>query len=74
VTVRSPGIRLATAADAPPMGSTTWSTLSGKPETFPPSPHTHPMDDVQQLDVALGQKLDAGDPGDLTLLFDNALA
>jgi len=33
-----------------------WSTLSGKPSTFPPSAHQHPISDVQTLQTTLDGK------------------
>jgi hypothetical protein len=54
-------------------GPTTWGQVQGKPAAYPPSPHRHSLEDVQGLDQALSTKADASDPGDLTLLFENAL-
>lgn len=31
----------------------TWDTLSGKPSTFPPSAHTHPISEVDNLQITL---------------------
>jgi len=36
-----------------------WSTLSGKPSTFPPSAHQHPISDVQTLQATLDGKASA---------------
>ena len=45
--------------------ATSWSNLSGKPSTFPPSAHSHAIGDVAGLQAAL----DALDPtGDVTTL------
>lgn len=73
MTVRSPGMRVATTADAPPAAAISWATLMGKPAAFPPSPHTHPIKDVDGLGGALDAKANLQDPGDLRLLFENAL-
>lgn len=35
---------------------TTWDTLAGKPDTFPPSPHLHPIADVTGLQDAIDGK------------------
>ena len=37
-----------------------WSTLTGKPATFPPSSHTHPISEVAGLQTALNSKQAAG--------------
>lgn len=39
----------------------TWSTLSGKPSTFPPSAHTHPISDVTLLQASLDGKVNTSD-------------
>lgn len=36
----------------------TWSTLSGKPSEFPPSPHTHGIPDITNLVTTLAGKVD----------------
>lgn len=36
--------------------SLTWSAISGKPSTFPPSAHTHPTSEITGLDAALAAK------------------
>jgi hypothetical protein len=40
-----------------PSGSTTWSAISGKPATFPPSPHTHAESDVTNLVADLNNRV-----------------
>lgn len=53
----------AIAALAPSGGggsSVTWSTLTGKPSTFPPSSHSHAISEVTGLDTALAGKQPAG--------------
>jgi hypothetical protein len=40
-----------------PSGSTTWSAITGKPPTFPPSPHTHPETDVTNLVADLNNRV-----------------
>lgn len=37
-------------------GAASWDTLDGKPLTFPPDPHTHPIADVVGLQAALDNK------------------
>lgn len=37
-------------------GATTWQGLGGKPTTFPPSAHTHPISDVVNLQTTLNGK------------------
>lgn len=39
----------------------TWSTLDGKPSTFPPSAHTHPISEVELLQAALDAKVGTSD-------------
>src|SRR5262252_7297176 len=39
-----------------PSGSNSWSEMTSKPSTFPPSPHTHPQSDVTGLVAALNSK------------------
>lgn len=39
-----------------PSGSSAWSAITGKPSTFPPSPHTHPETDVTNLVADLNSK------------------
>ena len=43
----------------PPPTTVAWSTLSGKPSTFPPSAHTHSTGDISGLDGALASKLNS---------------
>jgi hypothetical protein len=71
VTVRSGGFTPQASGTG---GAASWDDLKDKPAAFPPSAHTHPIQDVDGLSTALGAKADVRDPGDLTLLFDNALA
>jgi hypothetical protein len=40
-----------------PSGSTTWSGITGKPSTFPPSAHTHPETDVTNLVADLNNRV-----------------
>jgi hypothetical protein len=43
-----------TALEAAPGGTApAWSSITGKPNAFPPEPHQHSQDDVTGLDVAL---------------------
>ena len=37
-------------------GASTWAAISGKPTTFPPSSHSHPISDVTGLQTALDGK------------------
>lgn len=39
-----------------PSGSTTWSAITGKPATFPPSAHSHPESDVTNLVADLNNR------------------
>jgi hypothetical protein len=39
------------------LSAVTWSTLTGKPSTFPPSSHTHPTSDLIQSGAATGDVL-----------------
>ncbi|MCO5092678.1 hypothetical protein [Bosea sp. (in: a-proteobacteria)] len=39
----------------------TWDTLSGKPSTFPPSAHTHDIDQVNGLQLVLDAKVNTTD-------------
>jgi hypothetical protein len=39
------------------LAAVTWSTLTGKPSTFPPSSHTHPASDLTQSGAATGDVL-----------------
>jgi hypothetical protein len=39
------------------LAAVTWSTLTGKPSTFPPSSHTHPASDLTQSGAATGNVL-----------------
>lgn len=48
-------------------GTTSWTGLTDKPATFPPSAHTHPTSDVTGLDATLAAKAN-------TLDVNNALA
>lgn len=41
--------------------SVAWASITGKPETFPPSTHTHDQADVNGLAAALAAKLTTGD-------------
>lgn len=34
-------------------GSTSWSDITGKPSTFPPSSHTHTTSDISDIDTAI---------------------
>lgn len=47
-----------TAAQVPQQ-SVSWASITGKPTTFPPSPHQHSISDVSGLQSALNSKLDA---------------
>lgn len=42
-----------------PQQSVSWSSITGKPSTFPPSAHQHTIADVSGLQAALNSKLDA---------------
>ena len=42
-------------------GSVAWSNITGKPSTFPPDAHTHPISDVTGLQTALDAKALASD-------------
>lgn len=44
-------------------GSPSWSSITGKPSTFPPEAHTHPIANVTGLQTALDGKADAGAAG-----------
>jgi hypothetical protein len=39
------------------LAAVTWSTLTGKPSTFPPSSHTHPASDLTQSGASIGNVL-----------------
>lgn len=45
-----------------PQQSVSWSSITGKPSTFPPSPHQHVIADVSGLQSAINSKLDASGP------------
>jgi hypothetical protein len=47
-----------------------WSTLTGKPATFPPSSHTHPISEVTGLQTALNSKQPAGSYASATHTHD----
>lgn len=52
-----------TAADIGAIGvgaSIPYSTLTGRPDTYAPSAHTHPINDISGLQAALDQKLGVG--------------
>ncbi|MFW9242835.1 hypothetical protein [Corynebacterium striatum] len=40
--------------------ASTWEQVKGKPESFPPAPHTHTTAQVEGLDAALAGKADKG--------------
>jgi hypothetical protein len=40
-------------------GSVSWNDITGKPTTFPPSSHTHPISEITNLQASLNAKLDA---------------
>lgn len=42
-------------------GASNWDDLEGKPDTFPPSAHTHPITEITDLQTELDGKQDAGD-------------
>jgi len=42
-------------------GSGAWEDITGKPSSYPPSVHTHVVSDVNDLQIALDAKQDAGD-------------
>lgn len=42
-----------------PQQSISWSSVTEKPSTFPPSPHQHAIADVSGLQAAINSKLDA---------------
>ena len=46
-------------SDKPDLAST-WEQVKGKPESFPPAPHTHTTAQVTGLDAALAGKADKG--------------
>ncbi|WP_306594155.1 hypothetical protein [Corynebacterium striatum] len=46
-------------SDKPDLAST-WEQVKGKPESFPPAPHTHTTAQVEGLDAALAGKADKG--------------
>lgn len=50
---------LAAIEDIPAGGSGAWSDITGKPETFTPSSHTHATSEVVGLDSALSSKATA---------------
>jgi hypothetical protein len=50
------GVEVSTAGDGP--GSTAWDDITGKPASFPPSAHTHPISEV----TGLQDELDAKQP------------
>ena len=43
-------------------GETTWDAVTGKPATYPPSPHSHVVGDVTGLQTALDGKVGTSDP------------
>lgn len=45
-----------------PAGTTDWSGITGKPSTFPPSPHTHPQSEIINLVDTLALKAPLADP------------
>lgn len=47
-------------------GSVGWGDITGKPSTFPPSTHSHPIDQVTGLQTALDSKLESVAWGDVT--------
>ena len=51
-----------------------WSTLTGKPSTFPPSAHTHATSDVTGLDTALAGKAAASHTHTASQITDFAAA
>lgn len=44
----------------------TWDTLTGKPTTFPPAAHTHPISEVVLLQASLDDKFGLGNAGTAT--------
>lgn len=44
-----------------PLTSLPWSQITDKPETFPPSAHTHPISDIIDLQQILNIKIEASD-------------
>lgn len=50
----------------------TWDTITGKPATFPPSPHTHIIADVTGLQTALDAKAPKGAIGSSSLTMATA--
>ena len=44
---------------SPPIQTLPWDQITDKPDTFPPSDHTHPMSEIIGLIQALAEKVDA---------------
>ena len=60
----------------PPLSasSAAWTDITGKPSTFPPSAHTHPIGDISDLQVQLDGKQPAGTylvPADISNLISS---
>ncbi|MFT0892740.1 hypothetical protein [Pseudochelatococcus sp. G4_1912] len=58
---------VATAIAAIPSDEIAWPDITDKPSDFPPSEHTHALEDVPGLAAALGDKASADDLASLTL-------
>jgi hypothetical protein len=54
--VSRPAVEILLAITAPLLGPVYWSTIVGKPETFPPSIHSHLISDITGLQAALNSK------------------
>lgn len=46
---------------SPPIQSVPWDHVTDKPDTFPPSEHTHPISEVDELAEILAGKANAAD-------------
>jgi hypothetical protein len=57
-------------AKAPSAAAPNWDAVTGKPATFPPSAHTHPIADVSGLQPALDGKQPAGSYAPLSHVSD----
>lgn len=62
ITQDSEEITINSTGGGGPGGPVEWNDILNKPAEFPPSPHTHPISQVVNLQAELNQKYDASNP------------